>query len=127
MVGRVQEEDAELAVSSGQLLGGAASRLLRALAGAGMPPKALHQAAQRALNATQALSSLDPGKVVGAELRVVVELLEKRRGEAVEQAAHASALESEDAAARELAAITLELEAAQRCVCVCVCGWYIAL
>jgi len=99
------DEDADLAVSSAQLLAGAASRLMRALGGNGASwAGALARATDRALETAQVVSGHVGGRTVGAELQVVVDLLEASRREAELQASS------------DLVAITLELEAAQRCL-----------
>jgi len=99
------DEDADLAVSSAQLLAGAASRLMRALGGNGASwAGALARATDRALETAQMVCGHVGGRTVGAELQVVVDLLEASRREAELQASS------------DLVAITLELEAAQRCL-----------
>jgi hypothetical protein len=118
------EEDAELVVSSGKLLGGAAGRLLEVLLDLQKAPPTgnfqsfpladLTAAVERALRATQAAPS--PATNVAAELQLVVNLLESRRNDAATQASRMSSGSDGEQAALELLAITRELEAAQRCL-----------
>ena len=126
------EEDDELAVASAQLLTGAARRVRGVLTGpsggewAGRADvERLDRASLHALEVTLAVMPPpeEPPAAAEAALQEVVDRLESRRQEAGAQAAAALQRDPNgdegQQVARELEAITQELEAAVRCLQVC--------
>ena len=106
-----------MALASARILSGAAGRLAQALGAASAPPRGLLRAAEAAQEAAEALtgpSSAQRSGTVGAELQVIVDLLESRRRAAIEKVARSDGDEPQHS--NEVADITQELEAARRCL-----------